>query len=162
MDVSKILFVFSYNDVSVIDKILLDRIHRIKFDYLTIIDKINIVNKFILPEIYKNMGMENIIKLTDDNIKFIIGSYTNEAGVRKLKEIIFEIISEINLELLKETAKFNVFPIEISNEQIEKYYLKEKHKINQKKNYTSYHRLALSMGYGLILSGIGGIIPIQC
>ena len=104
LDVSKILFVFSYNDVSVIDRILLDRIHRIKFNYLTINDKINIVNKYLLPDMYKNMGLDNIINFTDENIKFIISNYTNEAGVRKLKEIIFEIISEINLELLKEVS----------------------------------------------------------
>lgn len=105
--------------------------------------------------------MENIIKLTDDNIKFIIDSYTNEAGVRKLKEIIFEIISEINLELLKETAKFNVFPIEISNEQIEKYYLKEKHKIIKKKIH-NLPQIGVINGLWANSLGIGGIIPIQC
>ena len=44
IDVSKVLFIFSYNDVSIIDRILLDRIHRVKFDRLTIIDKIEIKN----------------------------------------------------------------------------------------------------------------------
>ena len=34
IDMSKALFIFSYNDVSSIDRILLDRIHRIKFDHL--------------------------------------------------------------------------------------------------------------------------------
>ena len=56
LDMSKVLFIFSYNDVSLIDRILLDRIHRIKFDYLTIIDKQHIVKKFILPEIFKKYG----------------------------------------------------------------------------------------------------------
>ena len=31
LDLSKVLFIFSYNDVNAIDKILLDRIHRVKF-----------------------------------------------------------------------------------------------------------------------------------
>ena len=35
LDLSKALFVFSYNDVDSIDRILLDRIHRVKFDHLT-------------------------------------------------------------------------------------------------------------------------------
>ena len=89
LDMSKVLFIFSYNDVSMIDRILLDRIHRIKFDYLTIIDKQNIVKKFILPEIFDKMGIEDIIYFTDDVVTYIIDNYTNEAGVRKLKEILF-------------------------------------------------------------------------
>ena len=36
LDLSKALFIFSYNDVNLIDKILLDRIHRIKFNFLTL------------------------------------------------------------------------------------------------------------------------------
>lgn len=32
IDISKALFIFSYNDADLIDKILLDRIHRIKFE----------------------------------------------------------------------------------------------------------------------------------
>ena len=43
LDLSKVLFIFSYNDVSLVDRILLDRIHRIKFNYLTIDDKIVII-----------------------------------------------------------------------------------------------------------------------
>jgi len=122
LDLSKVLFIFSYNDVSAIDRILLDRIHRIKFDYLTLLDKIEIVNKYLLPEIYKNMGIENIIEFSDDVITFIIDNYTNEAGVRKLKEIIFEIVSEINLQMLKETTEFT-FPIIVTKKDVEDTYL---------------------------------------
>ena len=160
LDVSKILFIFSYNDVSVIDRILLDRIHRIKFDYLTINDKINIVNKFILPEIFKNMGMEDIVHLTRENIVFIIENYTNEAGVRKLKEIIFEIVSEINLELLKEDTIYSL-PIQITNEDITKKYLKEKHKMIKKKIHKN-PEVGIINGLWANSMGIGGIIPIQC
>ena len=35
LDLSKILFIFSYNNPAVIDKILLDRIHRVKFNHLS-------------------------------------------------------------------------------------------------------------------------------
>ena len=34
LDLSKALFIFSYNDAELIDKILLDRVHRIKFEHL--------------------------------------------------------------------------------------------------------------------------------
>ena len=35
IDLSKVLFIFSYNDYNLLDPILADRIHRIKFSYLS-------------------------------------------------------------------------------------------------------------------------------
>ena len=99
LDLSKALFIFSYNDVSAIDKILLDRIHRIKFDNLLLNDKITIVKTYILPELYDKFNIQHLL-FSDEIITYIIDTYTNEPGVRKLKEILFEIISEINLEIL--------------------------------------------------------------
>ena len=55
LDLSKALFILSYNDVEAIDKILLDRVHRIKFDSLSLEDKLIICNTHILPEVYKKM-----------------------------------------------------------------------------------------------------------
>lgn len=159
LDMSKVLFIFSYNDVNAIDKILLDRIHRIKFNHLTLKDKIEIVNKFILPEIYKNIGIENIINIDNKVIEFIVENYTREAGVRKLKEIMFEIISEINLNLLKETEKYKL-PLVITKNDIEKKYLKNRTKIT----YTLIHtepKIGVINGLWANSLGMGGVIPIQ-
>ena len=104
LDLSKVLFILSYNDVDAIDKILLDRVHRIKFDNLSIEDKIEISNKHLLPDIYKKVGLEDMIQFTADTLKFIIEEYTLEPGVRKLKEKLYEIVGEINLEIMKSTA----------------------------------------------------------
>jgi endopeptidase La len=160
LDLSKVLFIFSYNDVSAIDKILLDRIHRIKFDYLTLLDKIEIVNKYLLPEIYTNMGIEDIIELSDDIITFVIDNYTNEAGVRKLKEILFEIVSEINLQLLKETTVFT-FPIKVTKEDIRDTYLKNRHKVSRNTIHDE-PRVGVMNGLWANSLGLGGLIPIQC
>ena len=129
LDLSKVLFIFSYNDPDAIDKILLDRIHRVKFDHLTLDDKLVIANKYILPEIYKKMGLENTITIDDEVIKFIINKYTCESGVRKLKELLFEIIAEINLNILKCQEIFEL-PIIIDIDSIRNKYLKERHEIN--------------------------------
>ena len=104
LDLSKALFILSYNDVELIDKILLDRIHRIKFSSLSLEDKLIVSNSHILPEVYKKMGLEDVISIDNETLKFIIEEYTSEPGVRKLKEVLFEIIGEINLELLKNTG----------------------------------------------------------
>ena len=125
LDMSNALFIFSYNDVSVIDKILLDRIHRIKFDNLTLYDKLEITNNYILPELYEKVGLIDVLHFDNKVLKFIIDTYTYESGVRKLKELLFEIISEINLEILNHTKKEKL-PINITIDDIKYKYLKEK------------------------------------
>lgn len=124
LDLSKAIFILSYNDSELIDRILLDRIHRIKFDSLTIEDKIVICNRHLLPDIYKKFGLEHMIYLSDDVIKFIIEEYTLEPGVRKLKEKLHEIIGEINLNILKNNVDDYNIPINITIEDIKHNYLK--------------------------------------
>lgn len=157
LDLSKALFIFSYNDVNLIDKILLDRIHRIKFDFLTLQDKIEIVKNFILPEMYENMGLQNIIIMNDNVIEYLIETYTNESGVRKLKELIFEIMGEININILKNNNY--KFPLILTNDDI-KLYLKQY-------NYIINKTIHETPGVGIINGlwansiGCGGILPIE-
>jgi ATP-dependent Lon protease len=161
LDLSKALFILSYNDVDAIDKILLDRIHRVKFSNLSIEDKLTISKDHILPEVYKKMGLEGIIDIPDAVIKFLIDEYTCEAGVRKLKEILFEIVGEINLTILKEdvTTKIKI-PIVITIEDIKTKYFKDKPDIKTKKiNETS--EIGIINGLWANAVGQGGIIPIQ-
>ena len=161
IDMSKALFIFSYNDVSAIDRILLDRIHRIKFDHLTLFDKLEITKKYILPELYEKIGLNDIIQLDNIVIKFIIENYTNESGVRKLKEILFEIISEINLEILNHENGEKNIPIIITKDQIKDKYLKDRHEIIHKK---IHNKASIGVMNGLWANalGMGGIIPIEC
>ena len=160
LDLSKVLFIFSYNDVDTIDRILLDRIHRIKFDSLSCEDKIAICNKYLLPEIYGNMSMKNIVLLKDKILEFIINNYTKEAGVRKLKEILFEIVSEINLELLESNELFEI-PLVVTEEMIVKKYLKDRIQVS----HTMIHNkpeVGIINGLWANAIGMGGIIQIEC
>ena len=88
-----------------------DRIHRVRFKHLSKRDKITIIEDYILPEILEMVGFsKDSVRFADDTIDFIITSYTFEAGVRKLKEKIFEIIREINLQYITEKRSYE-FPI---------------------------------------------------
>ena len=160
IDMSKALFIFSYNDASVIDKILLDRIHRIKFDNLTLHDKLEITERYILPELFKKVGLENIIEFNTDIMSFIIETYTMESGVRKLKEILFEIISEINLEILNDKSNREI-PIIITKEEIKNKYLKERIEVIHKEIHT-VPNVGIINGLWANALGMGGIIPIEC
>lgn len=160
LDLSKALFILSYNDVEAIDKILLDRVHRIKFNNLSLEDKLIICNTHILPEVYKKMGLEDMINFTDEVLKFIIDEYTSESGVRKLKEILFEIVGEINLEVLKNTYKEYELPIKISIDDIKTKYFKDKREIIIRK-VPDESLVGYANGMYATSLGNGGTLPIH-
>ena len=159
LDLSKVLFIFSYNDVNNIDKILLDRIHRIKFDYMTTDDKVIIVEKYIFPELCKRVGLVNRLNISHETIIYIIETYTAEPGVRKLKELIFEIVGEINVSALKNEHEI-VFPFTITIDEISTKFLKHHHKIN-KVNIHTESCVGCINGMWANSCAQGGILPIQ-
>ena len=158
LDLSKALFIFSYNDPSLIDKILLDRIHRIKFECLSVEDKLVITKDYILPEIFKKVGLNNCVTFTDEIIELIIDSYTYEPGVRKLKEILYEIISEVNLDILQ--LKDIDLPVVLTKDDIKNKFLKERHEIKIKKIHEN-PSVGIVTGLWANALGKGGIIPIE-
>ena len=163
IDLSKVLFIFSYNDPALIDRILLDRIHRVKFNHLTLEDKLIISKKYILPELEEKLNVQNNVVINDDVLTYIIDNYTNESGVRKLKEILFEIYSEINLDILNHYEKYlgNDDVNTITIELLDNKYLKKRRKITHK---TIHEKNGVGIINGLWANalGMGGIIPIEC
>ncbi len=157
LDVSKVLFILSYNDPDSIDKVLLDRIHRIKFENLTIEEKIVIARDYMIPNITKNMGLTDTVIMSDDIIRQIIILFTMEPGVRKLKEILFDLYGAINLELLQPSDI--KIPIVITNESLDKYLTKYK-RINEN---VIHDKAMIGIINGLYANsrGNGGIIQIE-
>jgi ATP-dependent Lon protease len=160
LDLSKALFILSYNDADAIDKILLDRVHRIKFSNLTLEDKLIICNKHLLPEIYRKMGLEDIIFFDNETLKFVIDEYTLESGVRKLKEILFEIIGEINLDILKNNKGDLKFPINITIDDIKNNYFKDKKELTIRK-VPEESLVGFANGMYATSLGNGGTLPIH-
>jgi len=160
LDLSKALFIFSYNDPNEIDKILLDRIHRIKFENLSLDEKIVIVRQYILPDINRKMGFsDNTIILTDIVVEYIIETYTLESGVRKLKEVIFDLFGEINIELLKNTGDIEI-PFILTVEHMNGRYLSKYTKVVDKPIHL-VPEIGVINGLWASVYGKGGIIPIQ-
>jgi len=160
IDLSKVLFIVSYNDSQSIDRIMLDRIHRIKFDSLTMEDKVSICNKHLLPELYKKIGLEDTIFFPEEVLKFIIEEYTLEPGVRKLKEKLFEIVGEINLNILKGDIKNIELPIEITIENIKNNYFKDKRE-NKNQKIHSQSEIGVINALWANEMAQGGILPLQ-
>lgn len=164
LDFSKALFIFSYNDVGSIDKILLDRIHRIKFDHLSMEDKLVITFKHVLPEIFTKMGVgTNTIEFSKENIIYIVENYTAEPGIRKLKEILFEIVGELNIHFLQNSHDHSnnfELPVKITNQDIKTIYLKERQEFLPTL-IPKESRIGVMNGLWANALGRGGIIPIE-
>jgi ATP-dependent Lon protease len=160
LDLSKALFILSYNDVDAIDKILLDRVHRIKFNSLTVEEKLVICRTHILPEVFAKMGLEGMIELSDEVLKFMIEEYTLESGVRKLKEVIFEVVGEINLDILKNVGVETSVPIKVTIEEIKQKYFKDKREILIRK-VPDTSLVGFANGMYATSLGNGGTLPIH-
>lgn len=121
-DLSRCLIVFSYNDESLINPILKDRMIKIRTEGYKLDDKIQIAKKFLLPEICKefNINTSDII-MTNDDIKHIINNrIEEEEGVRNLKRALESIISNINLNILLSPETVPL-PFKVTEELINKY-----------------------------------------
>jgi ATP-dependent Lon protease len=102
IDLSKVLFIFSYNDYNKLDSILADRIHRVYFENYTISDKIKIARDYLIPTIMSEINIFNYeIQFPDNSLKYLIKNYTYEAGVRKLKEKLYQIYRELNIRCIE-------------------------------------------------------------
>ena len=102
LDLSKALFIFSYNDESRVNKILKDRMYVINTKGFKTEDKLKISKEYLLPELLTtfNFEKEEII-FSDEILKEIIEKYTlGEEGVRNLKRAIETIISKVNIYML--------------------------------------------------------------
>ena len=158
IDLSKALIVFSFNDVGLLDPILRDRITIIETKPLNIEEKIEIVRSYMMPEILKEVGFsKNEISISDDIIKFLITTYTHEAGVRKIKEKLIEIIRDLNLKRFYDDSI--ILPYDITEDYI-KLLFENKPKIRVKK-IGKEPSVGLVNGLYATTSGIGGLTIIQ-
>jgi endopeptidase La len=152
----KVIMIFSYNDSSLVDPILLDRLKQIEVGAYTQNDKIKIVKEFIIPELAQSVGLQNEpwINISDNLIEWIIENYTNEAGVRSIKRKIEQIFLTLNLERFRNKDKI----INIDQDTIIRILDKPKNdicKIHDKPT------IGIINGLYATTSGDGGIIPIQ-
>jgi len=111
IDLSKCLFVFSFNHLSKINPILLDRLSVINVKDYNLTEKCTIGKKHLLPNILKDFNLSNTeIEITEDNIKYIISNHIeNSGGVRPLKKCLSKIISKINYLLFMQD--FTLFKV---------------------------------------------------
>jgi ATP-dependent Lon protease len=106
LDISRILFFFSYNDIQLIHPILKDRLTIIKFEGYKTDEKIKIAMKHMIPQILMDIGFEiGDIIFTKEVLRHLIQTYCHdEKGVRNMKRCLEDVVMKINLLRLFQTS----------------------------------------------------------
>jgi hypothetical protein len=99
IDMSKALFIFSYNDESVVNPILKDRMYKIETKGYKTKDKLVIAKDYLLPKIREEIKFaSDTIVFNDELLEYIINDFTEkEDGVRNLKRCLEIIYKKLNL-----------------------------------------------------------------
>ena len=133
-DLSKCLFIFSYNDENLVNPILRDRMYKIKTKGYETNEKMVISKKYMLPKIREKVNFkEGEIIISDDTLQYIITSQkftNNEQGVRNLNRCLEIIHTKLNLfrlmhikendPLLGKDAKIKVeYPFTVTRKDVD-------------------------------------------
>ena len=98
LDLSKVLFTFSANDLSKIDRVLMDRMVVIELKGYTSKEKIAIAENFLWPAALKEVNLDEKIGISRDVLEHIQREYAgDEKGVRELKRCVEAIAQKINM-----------------------------------------------------------------
>ena len=136
-DLSKCLFIFSYNDESKINPILKDRMYRIQTKGYNQKQKTVISNNYLLPRIREQVKFDDKeIIIPESAIHYIIENLCNkEDGVRNLKRCLEIIYTKLNLyrlmrpgsNLFEEDMSLKVsFPFTVTKDIVDKLIKKDK------------------------------------
>jgi len=118
-DLSKCLFIFSYNDESLVNPILKDRMYTIDIPGYEKKEKIIIARDYLIPVMNKDFNISDLI-WTDEILDYIIEKTEPESGVRNFKRKLETIFSKINLLRISSPEKIN-FPFTITKSLIDEF-----------------------------------------
>ena len=127
-DLSKVLFIATANNLSLIPAPLRDRMEVIELESYTIKEKENIAAKYLIPRQIKENGLKKgQITFSKQAINKIINGYTYEAGVRNLERVFGSICRKAALKVLQGEEKIKVGVTNLEDfAGPEKYSLKDK------------------------------------
>lgn len=142
-DLSKAFYVFTFNDITKIDKILLDRLNIIQVNTPNQTDIINILQKYCIPEILQNIGIQIQVSFSNESIKYIIDFYRDSidksitSGIREYYRVIEKILLELNKQILLNNLQFNKPTLTIEKDTFTNLFNNIKEQLHQKNNLSS-------------------------
>ena len=121
IDLSKVVFVATANDVGAIPPALRDRMEFIELSSYTPQEKFEIAKKYLIPQELKKHGLKpSEVTLGKDVLSLIISDYTRESGVRNLRRRLADIFRKAAKRLLEGEAQKITVTTKNLNEFLEK------------------------------------------
>jgi ATP-dependent Lon protease len=118
LDLSRVLFITTANNIDNIPAPLLDRMEVIELGSYTREEKFNIAKKHLVPKQLKKHGLTaSRMSINKTGLYTLIDSYTKEAGVRKLERKIAALCRKAAKEIVAE----NTAKITFTCDNLEKY-----------------------------------------
>lgn len=98
IDLSKVMFVFSANDMTKIDRVLLDRMVVITLKGYDLKQKTTIAEQYLLPDALNEVNLVEKVAISKEILTQVIEDYAHEEkGVRELKRCIEQMTQKINM-----------------------------------------------------------------
>ena len=153
IDLSKVMFILTANNIDNIPIALRDRLEIIKIDGYSEYEKLDIAKKYLIPKNLKSHGLDEIY-FEDNAIINIIKNYTKESGVRELERMISKIFRKVVTMKVKDNK--NILNIDINDTNITKFLG------NSKYDKTSKIDPQIGVVNGLSCTSYGGdVLPIE-
>ena len=98
LDLSKVMFAFSGNDLGKIDRVLLDRMMVVNLQGYSSKEKLAIAENFIVPQALKEVNLDEKVSVPKEVLQHLIETYAkDESGVRELKRCVEQITQKVNM-----------------------------------------------------------------
>lgn len=153
-DLSNVLFIATANYLEDIPPALKDRLEIINLSSYTELEKVKIAKEHLIEKQCKLNGLTlKQLKISDNELLFLIRHYTREAGVRQLERVIASICRKSVLAILKDDKK----SIKVNKALILEWLGKEIFDFSQKEKKDQ-----IGVVTGLAYTAFGGdILPIE-
>ena len=100
LDLSKVLFICTANQIDSIPRALRDRMELIRLSGYLTREKVEIAQKYLWPRQIEQNGLKKSqINLTDAGLRKIIENYAREAGVRQLEKLLGRLARKVVMKI---------------------------------------------------------------
>lgn len=118
IDLTKVLFIATANDIETIPQPLMDRMEIIEIEGYTDNEKFHIAKEHLIAKEFEKNGIKKSwLTITDEGINSIVKYYTREAGVRQLDRNIAKVCRKAAKLIVEDKKK----RLKVTSKNIEKY-----------------------------------------